>query len=125
MDPTEIHRRMRNVKVMKVDSHYHENCEANQMPYAAEKKSCANMMFCEMDASYNEDEMSRVYLSYTAESEACKTLGGVNRMRNWVRDWEMAGCGEAESCRKSMMWCEYNMEKKESWFVVYVRKRYA
>lgn len=50
MDPTEIHRRMRNVKVMKVDSHYMENCEANAMPYEADSKSKPNMMFCEMDA---------------------------------------------------------------------------
>jgi len=122
MDPSEIHQKLKNVKVLKIDSEYHENCEATQEPY--ELKS--GMHFCKFDNIFTTSEASQRYLSYTGKSHACKTLGGINRLRKYIsQEWETLNCGKKEHCAKSLMTCEYDQAKEESWIVVYVSKKYA
>lgn len=47
MDPSEIHKKMRHLRINDIDSTYHQNCLVDQMH--SDEPDMANMFFCKQN----------------------------------------------------------------------------
>jgi len=124
MDPSKIHRQMRNLVVTRIDSKFEQNCNEKGMN---DESKFLSSTFCKPDSDFDADSTERRYLSYSAQSEACMTLGGRDRLHHLIEyDWEVKDCGKEDAnCMKSLMKCEYDHDTKVSWIVIHVTKKYA
>lgn len=119
MDPSEIHKKMRHLRINDIDSTYHQNCLVDQMH--SDEPDMANMFFCKQNDDYDAATINQMYLTYTAQSEACSTLGGRDRLARYIKhDWEVSECQEP-ICERSLIRCDYDDENKECWIVVYAK----
>ncbi|XP_063686827.1 uncharacterized protein LOC134820387 [Bolinopsis microptera] len=132
MDPSNIHRQLKDLQVATIDSSLYFSCDGKQTNDDGSKVEilgAISIFACiedEVAKGQDYSDLHSEYVSYGGESEACMTLGGKTRLAQKINlHWEVEGCKKDDACHMSLKRCDYDKETKESFVVVYVAKKYS